>query len=310
MQIRSDILRDVSICIPIGRSAQWVSQILSHLARKAFPGTILLACYKNRITEDVLRLIAEFQRQRLDLHIVEGMHRHASALRNAAIQQVMTPWCLFLDDDVSLDEEYMSVLEHCLLHANHHSTIIQGCPFQCANPHSWLARCESELYEIRLTGYLSPDKTNIKHCDPRNLLISTAIIKTFGFNEGLVSGEGYELGGRLCATGMIMTYESHLIVYHFNRNTLRDLIKQKFYHGRGRIQIDRLGENLRKRVFAYTVYIFWRHFLGPLRFIFSKRMSPSLVVYTVFTSAIFCCGLLWECIFPSQVCDPRKRLVQ
>ncbi len=286
-------LRSVSICIPVGRSPRFVGAILSQLATQAFPGPVFLAWYSEDLGRELGTLAKDFRARGLDVDTVRGPGSYAPNLRNIAVQEVRTPWCLFLDDDVVLGESYLetlrAILEHCA-----EPIVVQGAAFLAANHSSWLARCEARLSRARLEAYREGE--TIRLCDARNLLIPTAIVRRIGFDEELGLGsEGHVLTWHLIAERTRILYVEELFVSHYHRSSPAALARQKFNHGRGRVHANRrLPEAGFKRSFRSLWDLFWRHGLGPLRYWWASRISLDLLPYAIATAAMFCAGMLWE----------------
>jgi glycosyltransferase involved in cell wall biosynthesis len=293
MEVRSS-LSNVTVCIPVGREVIWVSKILDQLVSENFSGQISLVTARKTIFEDLLCLSRTYQKVKLKIAISFSKKGHCSALRNLAIENVNTDWCWFLDDDIRLDSGFSTVLSSITNSFSDTFEVIQGCPYNCSNEHSWLARCERELYEIRVKRNLSEEGTIIRILDPRNLIIKTATIRSFKFNEQLhFGGDGLDLAERLREQGILTRYSAQLVVFHHHRDTWATLIKQKLRHGIGRVALDSQLSFLETGIIRYIHYVFHRHFMGPFRFFSSEKMSLQLKAYTLITTWIFCVGLMW-----------------
>jgi cellulose synthase/poly-beta-1,6-N-acetylglucosamine synthase-like glycosyltransferase len=288
-----DMLRQVTVCIPVSRDSSFVRQILLQLAVQRFAGPVVLAWYADHLRRELDELAVSEPVSDLDVRLVRGGGHTAPILRNAAVATVTTPWCLFLDDDVVLDDGYVQALSE-VLETEKNATAVQGAPFAAANNGSWFARCEAGLYAARLATYR--DGATIRLCDPRNLLVRTAVANEVRFAEapGLGS-DGYILARRLLANSARIAYAEALAVRHHHRDSLIALARQKFRHGRGRVYVD--GEpHPRARAAAPLIWreLLWRHAAGPLRYLWSGRMPLRLLPYALLTAAFFCAGMAWE----------------
>ena len=215
---------------------------------------------------------------------------NATAMRNFAVAHVDAPWTAFLDDDVLVAENYLARLT--ALAEKPPRRVVQGVPHLCSNGHRLLARLEARNYEQGLASYRDPDGS-LRTLDARNLFIDTLLIRDFRFDERLLfAGEGQELAKRLGKAGIQIAYDEELHVYHHNRESVTELIRQKYSHGRGRAQL--LAQDGGFDIRSYASRYLVRHFWGPLASMVKRRLSPSDALYRVATNAVFWAGTLRE----------------
>ena len=215
---------------------------------------------------------------------------NATAMRNHAVAHVESRWTAFLDDDVIVDESYLARLSE--LAAKPPQRIVQGVPYLCSNGHRLLARLEARNYEQGLASYRDPDGS-LRTLDARNLFIDTLLIRDFRFDEQLLwAGEGQELAKRFGKAGIPIAYDEDLRVYHRNRESVAELMRQKYSHGRGRAQLLAMDGPVDMRQYAKRYVV--RHFFGPLGSMLRRRLSPSDALYRVATNAVFWAGTLRE----------------
>ena len=189
-----------------------------------------------------------------------------------------------------VDEGYLARI--ALLAARPPQRVVQGVPHLCSNGHRLLARLEARNYEQGLASYRDPDGS-LRTLDARNLFISTLLIRDFRFDESLLwAGEGQELARRFGAAGIPIAYDEGLRVYHRNRESVAELMRQKYSHGRGRAQLLLKDGDVDLRRYAARYVV--RHFAGPLGSMLRRRLAPSDALYRVATNAVFWAGTLRE----------------
>jgi hypothetical protein len=244
--------------------------------------------------------IARWSEAGAAVSMVAAAAGHATALRNAAITAVATPWIALLDDDVVVEETYLLRLEAiCRTSAD---DVIQGVPYLCSNGDKLLARLEARNYEQGFATYYDRASNTVRIVDPRNLVMKTSAARKFPFDESLVfAGEGPELAGRLRDAGVRLSYCDALRVRHRNRSTLSGLALQKFLHGRGCAQRVRCADG----IWNHARRSFGRHFLSPVGHALIGRASMGDAGYRLMTNAMFWCGMAYEAI--QRGAPPRRR---
>jgi hypothetical protein len=223
--------------------------------------------------------------------IVAAAAGHATAVRNAAITAVTTPWIAFLDDDVVVEKSYLLRLEAiCRTSAD---DVVQGVPYLCSNGNMLLARLEARNYEQGFATYYDRVSNTVRIVDARNLVMKTSTARHFPFDESLMfAGEGQELASRLRDAGVRLSYCDALRVQHRNRSTIAGLALQKFLHGRGRAQRVRRAEG----IWNHARRSFGRHFFTPVGDALMGRVSMADAGYRLMTNAMFWCGIAYEAI--------------
>jgi GT2 family glycosyltransferase len=217
---------------------------------------------------------------------------NATAMRNRGVRAVATPWTAFLDDDVVVDPGYLSALLELV--AAPPGPIVQGIPYLCSNTDRVLARLEAKNYAEGLETYMR-ESGRLVTLDGRNLVAQTELMRRFPFDESLLyAGEGQDLAARLEAAGIPMCYSETLRVYHRNRETPLALLRQKYYHGRGRAQLLRKRDqiDLPSYLRRYAV----RHFAEPIRSVAARELPASECIYRIATNAVFWTGVLRELV--------------
>jgi len=223
--------------------------------------------------------------------IVVAAAGHATAVRNAAVAAVSTPWIAFLDDDVVVEDDYLRRLE-TICRASP-APVVQGVPFLCSNAQNVLARLEARNYEQGFATYHDRTMNTVRVIDARNLVMATQTAKAFPFDESLLfAGEGQELGRRLEQAGVRMGYCESLRVRHRNRDTVASLAIQKFMHGRGRAQRVSREEGVWNHARRSVV----RHFLSPVKDAVFGRLACTDMGYRLFTNTMFWCGVTYEAL--------------
>lgn len=292
-----DLRSPVALVVPAGRGAGSLATLLRSLVRSAACAPLKclprlhVSVRRDCPWSDEMDKVSEPWRSAggdLDWHVSE--RGNATAMRNRAVDAVRAPWVAFLDDDVEVDRRYFERL--AALVQGPPQPVVQGVPYLCSNEHRLLARLESRNYQQGLASYRGPEG-RLATLDARNLLIATEVIRRFRFDETLLfAGEGQELAARLAAAGIEIGYDEELRVYHRNRESLAELVRQKYSHGRGRAQLLRKKGDVDLRRYAARYVV--RHFAEPVASMFARRLRPSDAIYRVATNAVFWAGTLRE----------------
>lgn len=299
----------VTLAIPAGRGAASLETLLRSLAESMSaesslpPPPIHVSVSQHCEWSGTLDKLEELWTSTggtLDWHVSE--RGNATAMRNRSVQAIDTPWIAFLDDDVVVDASY--IRELFALIENPPAPVIQGIPFLCSNSHRLLARLEAHNYQQGLQTYLR-QSGRLVTLDARNLLISTDVMRDFPFDEELLfAGEGQDLAARLEEANITMAYAEDLRVYHRNRETPLELIRQKYFHGRGRAQLLRKKDDLDLRSYLRRYAV--RHFASPARGIATGGLPASEGFYQLATNAVFWTGVFSE-MARGGTSRPRQR---
>lgn len=280
------VSKNFTFCIPSGRSISNSIYLIDQLVSQGFSGEILIAKYKN---DSGLNSSYEQIQKYNNARIIVSENPSASLMRNALTQHVKTEFIVFLDDDLILDENYLKGL--CEVYFSNKHEIVQGCPYKTTNYKNWFARNESLLYK-KIVDRMVNCNNKISICDARNLVIKTDIISKHPFNGKLAhSGEGQELADNLISNGYSISYANNLIIYHFNRDNLKDLFKQKIMHGVGRIE--KLSGKAKAEKLEYLFSAFYRHFINPIIELVTRKNTIGLTSYILLTNTFFWFGKIY-----------------
>jgi hypothetical protein len=293
MQARSA----VALVVPAGRGPENLATLLRSLVRaraqvRELPVPALHVAVRSdcRWVDQMDAVAAPWRAEGGDVSWHFSPRGNATAMRNHAAQFVQAPWTAFLDDDVIVGDGYLARIAQ--LSAKPPQRVVQGVPHLCSNGHRLLARLEARNYEQGLASYRDSDG-GLRTLDARNLFIDTLLIRDFRFDETLLfAGEGQELARRFGTAGIPIAYDEELRVYHRNRESVTELMRQKFSHGRGRAQLLAKDGPVDMRGYAARYWV--RHFVGPLTSMVRRRLSPSDALYRVATNAVFWAGTLRE----------------
>ena len=295
MSFSSHLADLVTLLVPAGRGTGALAPLLGSLCRAANVSgysrlpTIIIGVGGTTAADEAP--MALWRAAGGTVTIVAAPAGHATAVRNAAVAAVATPWIAFLDDDVIAEDDYFRQLETiCRLSP---AAVVQGVPFLCSNAYNVLARLEARNYEQGFAAYHDRTMNTVRVIDARNLVMTTQTAKAFPFDEGLLfAGEGQELGRRLEQAGVRMGYCDTLRVRHHNRDTVFSLAIQKFMHGRGRAQRVSRAEGVWNHARRSVV----RHFLSPVKDAAVGRLAVTDMGYRLFTNTMFWCGITYEAL--------------
>jgi GT2 family glycosyltransferase len=291
----------VSLVVPAGRGPETLDPLIHSLARSraAHPSRpippLLVAVRRDcGWSAEMDKLAEPWTSAGGAVDWLVSERGNATAMRNRAVAAVTTPWIAFLDDDVVVDPGYLPALFDLV--AAPPGPIVQGIPYLCSNSDRVLARLEASNYASGLETYMR-ESGRLATLDGRNLVVQTELMQRFPFDEALLyAGEGQDLAARLEAAGIPMCYTEALRVYHRNRETPLALVRQKYYHGRGRAQLLRKRDQLDLPGYLRRYAV--RHFAEPIRSMAARELPASEGLYRIATNVVFWTGVFRELVAP------------
>lgn len=125
---------------------------------------------------------------------------------------------------------------------------------------SWFSELKRSLSVFDIVAGFSPAPDN-KQSLPRvpiivkgqdvtyptcNIAYKKSVIDDIGFfRTDLVTAEDIDLNYRAVLGGYLIGYNPHMVVYHYHRNTKKGFLKQAYWNGFGRFQLNRTHPQLK-----------------------------------------------------------------
>ena len=200
-----------------------------------------------RDIEDIEALVrTEFPR--FPARLTTGLFPDATtvaALRNRAISAVETEWLHFVDSDTLIPADYFARLDRAMRPHAHRVPCFQ-LGFAPAPSASCWARYEAEVDRWVISRYVT--ESEVLGLNGMNLVARPeALSSAGGFAEDLVAGEDIELGYRLHSAGVPVLFLREVGVQHRYPESLRLILRRKYWHGQGYAQVFRRCPGLFRR---------------------------------------------------------------
>lgn len=162
--------------------------------------------------------------------IIDGHGSTRGGGKNIGFRHATGEIIAFLDDDVVVDDNWISEL----LHSAKDHDIIAG---YSENP---------EGKDIpRVSLFVSGQDITYPTC---NIAIHNYVYKKVGgFDETFVTAEDIDFNYRSIIKGYTIHYNPNMKVLHYHRNTLRGFAKQAYWNGFGRKQLNKKYPELKDR---------------------------------------------------------------
>ena len=197
---------DISVVIPTYNRAALIERCLAALSRQSQPSQFEVIVVDDGSTDETARLL-ESASPPFELRVERQPNRGQAAARNVGAAAASSPYCLFVDDDVTFDQDFVSL--HVQAQHEHGGIAALG-PLRLhhaanANP---LARHVAETWERHATeaGALEREAT-YRDCWSGNLsLPRDRLLEVGGLAEDLPRKHDVELGFRLARAGLRFRY--------------------------------------------------------------------------------------------------------
>lgn len=206
------------------------------------------------VIDDKLAGLLQFLQVRL--LTVDGTYS-PSVSRNKGAEASKGKWLCFMDSDVVLSENYFEVLEKHLDDGT--ETIVPRIEVM-GDVSIWAAiEHRHDLFSYQKYIHESSMDIVIGH----NFVVPKSVFtQVGGFRPELQSAEDRDLGFRLRRMGYNIRYNPQLICYHNYPNQLSDLIRRKWWHGKGSARFYRDYKNARKNLRGWLDYFLLPSFSG------------------------------------------------
>ena len=147
-----------------------------------------------------------------------------SKLRNTGVANTDGKILVFLDADTEVTLRWAKRLPVVLEFLTGNPGTLTGCPYSISDASNWI-----EKYWFKNLV------NNKEYVVGGNMVITRKLFDDInGFDEGLVSGEDYDLSMRAAASGASIAIDSDLeVIHHGNPKTIAHFIRREIWHGKG-----------------------------------------------------------------------------
>jgi len=183
-----------------------------------------------------------YPKDKIEVHIMTGPG--PAKQRNIGIKKAKGEFLGFVDSHCEVDSNWIL---QAIEHFKDERVAIVGGPALIKNNEPLFCKCVGVAVgsffgtagmrkRYKALG-LHPQKTDEKSLILCNLFARKSILEAEGaFDERLFPNEENELMTRLADRGYLLIYDPKIFVYHGQKSNLKELSKQIFNYGRGRIE--------------------------------------------------------------------------
>jgi glycosyltransferase involved in cell wall biosynthesis len=226
----------LSILIVTKNRSVYLAKCLESLCRlRERPFEVVII--DNGSTDNTKKIILAFVKT-LPIHYWCTVMQGYPKIYNYGINKANGDWIIFLDDDCFVSLDWLRAIKRATL--KYPNTVIQG---------KTISLPKNNIYaEIMGDHYQNWIKAKIVYgnrlqtFDNKNLCIPRSIVHQYGmFDERLLSGsEDIELGFRYFRQGVAILYDTSIIAYHHERETLLGFLRQHMRIAKSEAYLDTL----------------------------------------------------------------------
>ncbi|MFH1461888.1 MAG: glycosyltransferase [bacterium] len=252
----------VSVVIPVYNAERTIQKCIESVLDNDYDN-FEITLVDDKSTDNTRKIIERFSDKRLKF-FVNKIHTRASYSRNYGIKKSEGEIVLLLDSDSYVKKDW--IRNHVRLHKEVHSDIIGGGIIGVHN--TIYGRCDDFCSWWTSIPYSKDYYLTKLHLPTNNMSIKKNVFKKVGyFNEDLETGEDAEFCFRVLRNKLDIYFKSDLIVYHYDKDGLREFLEHQERWGRHAIKM-RKGLNME----------------------FSSLLPNSLLIAYIYIlpSAIFC----------------------
>lgn len=263
--------------------------------------SVVISVGREELLDKIERSIRNnsFIEKKIEIILIRGKELPGEK-RNKGAQIAKGDFLVFLDDDVEIDSGYFQALDRILVQEK--ADILGGpnCGGQSVNKIQKMI----EIAFSRKVGFgkgakrfskinriMEGNEDVLTAC---NLCINRVVfLKERGFKETLFPGEEVELVRRLREQGYKLIYHPEIMVIHHRRSTLKDLWKQVFNYGKGRMALFLVGGfNMRDFTYLFPLCLVLYGLLIPIATISFPFLLIGAAMYVLVL--IICCLFEWR----------------
>lgn len=257
-----------SIIIPVYNDPDGLAQTISSLREIIYDGAYEIIIVDNNSSDDTLSIATEFGNEKPYINvIVEEKVQSSYAARNRGIKHASGEILAFLDADMIVNSDWLSLLDEFYTSKNAHYV---GCDvelYQPKNKNTLFGRYNiAEGFPVQM--YIEEMNFAPTCC----LSVRREVINDVGmFITHLESGGDKEFGNRVAAAGYPQHFADGITLYHPARISFQEHLSKAMRIGRGREQLYQTTSTQRGRPWYHL-----RNFMPPHPKRFSSRMSTEI----------------------------------
>tara|TARA_Y100000034_G_scaffold92497_1_gene111808 strand:+ start:179 stop:1078 length:900 start_codon:yes stop_codon:yes gene_type:complete len=214
--------------------------------------TVIIPVAPSRKAEAVQSL----KKQEYPVEIILQPGTNPSRNRNLAVKKVKTPYTAFINDLSILPKDWSK--KAVSFFEKYKQVDVVGGPKLTPKDEPTIAKVSGYAFSsifgaadvsTRYTGKKFTLNAGEKDITSGNLICKTSVCKKIKFDENRFPGEDPKFVNDCKKAGYKVAYDPNILVYHRNRNTIKDLSKQIFNYGIVRPKNESLFQTMKNPTF-------------------------------------------------------------
>ncbi|MFC2154048.1 glycosyltransferase [Candidatus Altiarchaeota archaeon] len=284
----------VSIVVPTYNRSHLLGECLDSLSKQTFQKNKLEIIFvDDGSRDDTKKVVEEYQKKDNRIKYLFQENRGQPSARNLGISESKGEIICFLDDDCIADEYWVEELVK-----GYSNEKIGGVGGKITGPPP---KTLVEKYSED-AGIISQQKFIDKFIVTANASYLRSVLdEVGGFQEGQPASEDTDLGVRVKMAGYELGYRPTATVLHKHRSTVKGLVKQQFWYGRGHAFLGQkyakhfkasqaIGLGLRRILLRIVLYPF--NLLSSL-FSENRRYQISKPIFEVLRQSSYLMGIIY-----------------
>ncbi len=227
----------VSIIIPTYNRKDMLKGCLKSIYNQDYPGDKYeVIVVDDGSTDETGKLLSVFTKQHPNFHYYQQNNKGPAAARNLGIQYASANYVVLVDSDCLLSENFLKIVVSAIKEKKNIDAFVGSVIRYFENKFfSPISEYEKNIAES-LTDIEYDKLTHHAKFHTDCCVIKKEIFeKLDGFDEKFISsaaGEDKDFGFRLLKAGYKISFLSKAIVYHFERSSIREMLKRYYNFGK------------------------------------------------------------------------------
>jgi GT2 family glycosyltransferase len=223
----------VAIVGPFYNSQSHVKDWVKLLSRQTYPNFVLYLvddASQDKTASHLIDATDDFEVPSIVLPL--GKNAGPSAVRNLAVQQAIQDGChliLLLDSDCRVEADWIE--RHVDFHLKHPEVGILGGAIDGV-AHTAIGIADGFCSWFTAVPHSSPRRISKMHLSTTNMSIKSQVFEAIGnFDETLSTGEDVAFCRKAQRAGVLLWFQSDIIIKHFDRNQFQEAKRHHFRWG-------------------------------------------------------------------------------
>ncbi|MFC2162159.1 glycosyltransferase [Candidatus Altiarchaeota archaeon] len=214
----------VSVIVPTYNRGGMLGDCIGSLQQQSYPNLEIILV-DDGSTDDTLKVLEEYAGEDERIRVFSQENNGSYSARNLGIKESKGGIICFTDDDCIVDKEWVSRLV-----AAYDDERVGGVGGQIIAypPENMIERYCDEI------GLLGQERLSSVYFMTANASYRMSVLEEVGgFDTYFKSSGDADMGVMVHERGYATKYARDAVIHHRHRSTLRNLVRQKFFHGTG-----------------------------------------------------------------------------